>query len=385
MKFSQDLFFKRFQNKTKDIFGKKNITLHRPVFIGNEKKYLIECIDSNFVSSVGKMVDRFENLVADFTGIKNAVATVNGTSALHSALALFDTNDNDEVITQSLTFVATCNAISYTGAKPVFIDVDLDTLGMSPNALEDFLLKNTFKKNGKTFNKRTKKRIKACIPMHTYGNVLRIQEIKKICKNNNIYLIEDCAESLGSYYKEKHTGSFGDLAIFSFNGNKVITTGGGGMIVTNNKNLAKKAKHLTTTGKKPHQFKFEHDIAAYNYRLPNINAALGCAQMENLNDFLNKKKKVAKEWENFFQKEQPKFFKPRPNTTSNNWLNCIIFDSPKDASNFLKISNSNGIMTRPAWKLMNELPMYKNCQSENLANSQYLQKRLVNIPSSVPD
>ncbi|EAH8849955.1 LegC family aminotransferase [Campylobacter lari] len=365
------------------------IPLHEPKFQGNEKKYLNECIDSGFVSSVGKFVDRFELDIANFCGVKYAVATTNGTSALHLSLHALDVDDNCEVITQPLSFIATSNAIAYTGAKPVYIDVDMDSMGMSPSALENFLNTNAQMKDGYTINKKTKKVIKACVPMHTFGHPVRILEIKELCQKWNIHLIEDAAESLGSYalYNNDfiHTGNFGVCGILSFNGNKTITCGGGGAILTNDENLAKKLKHLSTTAKLSHIYKYEHDSIAYNYRLPNINAALAVAQIEQLEKFLSIKMELSKSYENFFEQNDfpVKFIKARSGTKPNFWLNAIMFNSEKEKDFFLEYSNKNGVMTRPIWVLNNELIMYKNCQSDDLTNAKYLSNRIVNIPSGV--
>ncbi len=361
----------------------KFIPLHEPRFIGNEKKYLNECIDSTFVSSVGKYVDRFEKEFATFVGSKYAIATVNGTAALHVSLALSDVKQNDEVITQPLTFVATCNAISYCGAKPIFVDVDLDTLGLSPVALKKFLKKNCEIKNKKCINKTTKKTIKACVPMHTFGHPCKIDKIKKICDDWHIILVEDSAESLGSFYKKKHTGTFGKLGAFSFNGNKIITSGGGGAIVTDDENLAKKAKHITTTAKIPHPYEYVHDEIAYNYRMPNINAALLVAQMENLEKFLHVKKDLAKKYKKFFAKSNINFLQEPKHAKSNYWLQAIVLENKKQRDKFLTLSNKQGVMTRPIWRLMSELNMFSTCQKDNLKNAKYLEQRVVNIPSSV--
>ncbi|WP_299259083.1 LegC family aminotransferase [uncultured Aquimarina sp.] len=359
------------------------IPLHAPVFIGNEKKYLNDCIDSTFVSSVGKFVDQFEEEMKRFTGAKYAIATVNGTAALHIALLMTGVEQNDEVITQPLTFIATANALSYIGAHPVFVDVDRDTLGLSPEKLEDFLSKNTEIINGQCINKTSKRRIKAVVPMHTFGLPLRIKELVTVCDKYNLDVVEDAAESLGSYCNDRHTGTFGLLGTFSFNGNKTITTGGGGMIVTNDEKLAKKAKHITTTAKIPHRWDFEHDMIAYNYRLPNINAALGCAQMEKLPLFLEKKRNLAKKYQTFFENTSFTFITEPDKTTANYWLNAIILENLEERDNFLKETNDNGIMTRPIWKLMNSLVMFKNAQTSNLENSQWFEERVINIPSSV--
>ena len=301
---------------------------------------------------------------------------MSGTAALHIAMELAGVKQDEEVLTQPLTFIATCNAISYTRAKPVFLDVDRDTLGMSPESLEQFLIKNTYTKKSQIFNKKTKKRISACVPMHTFGFPSRIKEIQRICKEWNIPLIEDSAESLGSFYCGKHTGTYGIFGIFSFNGNKVITTGGGGMIVTNNKSLAKKAKHITTTAKKNHPYEYIHDSVGYNYRLPNINAALGCAQMKQLEKFLKQKKRVAEKWEKFFVENNINFIKPIEKADPNYWLNTILLNSKKERDNFLYYTNQNNVMTRPTWRLMHKLEMFKRCQHDGLKMQNGLNKEL---------
>lgn len=376
--------FNDFIDFVRKIYGtKKLIPLHEPKFIGNEKKYLNKCVDTTFVSSVGKFVDKFEKKISKYTGAKYAIATTNGTSALHISLILARVEQGDEVITQPLNFIASCNAISYCKAKPIFIDVDKDTMGMSPSALKSFLENNTTIKNKKCINKKTNKIIKACIPMHSYGHPCRIDEIKKILKKHYIFLIEDAAESLGSFYKNKHSGTFGKLGIMSFNGNKIITAGGGGCIITNDKVLAKKAKHLTTTAKVPHKWDFNHDMVGYNYRMPNLNAALLMAQLENLNYFLKNKRKLARKYEAFLKKKKYNFLKEPKNSKSNYWLNLIIFENKKQRERFLKETNSKGVMTRPIWTLMNKLPMFKDAQCGYLKNSYWLEERIVNIPSSV--
>jgi len=359
------------------------IPLHEPRFLGNEKKYLNECIDSTFVSSVGKFVDEFENKIASYTGAKYAIATNNGTSALHISLLISGVESGDEVITQPLTFVATCNAISYCNAAPIFIDVDKDTMGMSPVALEAFLKENAIIKNQQCVNKSTGNIIKACIPMHTFGHPCRIKEIQSICKEWHITLIEDSAESLGSFYGNQHTGTFGELGIISFNGNKIITSGGGGCILTNNKDLAKKAKHITTTAKEPHKWNYAHNMIGYNYRMPNLNAALIVAQLEQLNGFLKNKKMLADKYKYFFQSIDINFVTGLNGFKPNYWLNAIVLHNKKERDLFLDETNSQGIMTRPIWTLMNKLPVFKDCQSGGLINSEYLEQRVVNIPSSV--
>jgi len=357
------------------------LPLHEPVFFGNEKKYLNECIDSTFVSSVGKFVEHFEVMMAEYTGAKYAIATVNGTAALHIALQLVGTDENSEVITQPLSFIATCNAISYCGAKPVFVDVDKGSMGLSPESLLLFLQEHTQQRDDGCYNKTTGKRISAVLPMHTFGHPCRIEKIAAICDEYNIALVEDAAESLGSFYKNKHTGTFGRIAAFSFNGNKTITAGGGGMIVTNDEALAKRAKHITTTAKVPHAYEFIHDEIGYNYRLPNINAALGCAQMETLDTILENKRTLALAYEAFFDGKAITFVKEPENAKSNYWLNAVILENKQKREAFLKATNEAGIMTRPIWQLMNKLDMFTSCQTGDLTNAYWLEERVVNIPS----
>jgi len=363
--------------------SKDFIPLHEPKFIGNEKKYLNECIDSTFVSSIGKFVDEFEEKIAKYTGARYAVATSNGTSALHIALLLANVTRNDEVITQPLTFVATCNAISYCGANPVFIDVDKETMGLSPLSLQAYLEKNAYIKNQQCINNKTGKVIKACVPMHTFGQPCRIDEIKEICDKYHISLIEDAAESLGSFYKNKHTGTFGQMGVISFNGNKIITAGGGGCIITDDETLAKKAKHLTTTAKVPHKWKFVHDAIGFNYRMPNLNAALLVAQLEQLDGFLENKRLLANKYKEFFKKSDIVFVTELENSKSNYWLNTIILKDGQQRDLLLDEANSKGVMVRPIWVLMNKLPIFKNTQNGDLTNSEWLEQRVVNIPSSV--
>jgi len=360
------------------------IPLHEPRFMGNEKKYLNDCVDSTYVSSVGQYVDEFEEKLASYTGAKYAIATSNGTSALHVALKLLDVNENSEVLTQALSFVATVNAISYCNAKPVFIDVSKKTMGLSPKKLLKFLEKHTFmNKNGECINKKTKKVIKACVPMHTFGHPCEIDKIVDICNKYNIDVVEDAAESLGSFYQTKHTGTFGKIGVFSFNGNKIITTGGGGMIVTDDENIAKRAKHLTTTAKIPHKWEYIHDELGFNYRMPNINAALGVAQLENLTRYLYKKRELTYKYSQFFKNEDISLIHEPKDAKSNYWLQTIILKDKKHRDAFLEHTNKNGVMTRPIWKLLNSLTMYENCQCDSLKNSKWFEKRVVNIPSSV--
>ena len=385
------------------------IPLHAPVFRGNEKKYLEECIETTFVSSVGKFVDRFEEMVAEYTGAKKAIVTVNGTNALHLALLSVGVTFDSEVLTQPLTFIATANAIAYIGAKPVFVDVDLDTMGMSPKALKTWLEQNTEQRTTnneqRTFNKSTGKRISAIVPMHTFGHPCRIDEIAEICEEFNIPLVEDAAESLGSFYKGKHTGNFGKIGVLSFNGNKTITTGGGGMLLTNDEELGKHLKHITTQAKIPHPWEYAHDFIGYNYRMPNLNAALGVAQMEKIDEILASKRKIANAYTEFFNKgeqqtpnnkqgtrnkeqgttnnDQIKHITEPVNSISNYWLNVILLSNRKERDKFLKFSNDHGVMTRPIWQLMNKLEMFKNCECGDLSNAEWLEDRVVNIPSSV--
>lgn len=367
------------------LFGtEETVPLHAPLFIGNEKKYLNECIDTTFVSSVGKFVDRFEEEVATYTGAKRAVVCVSGTNALHMAMMLVGVEREDEVLTQALTFIATCNAISYIGAHPVFIDVDMETLGLSPNAVKAWLEKNAELKNGICYNKRTGRRVKACVPMHTFGHPVKIDELVQICNEWHIELVEDAAESIGSLYKGKHTGTFGKVGAISFNGNKTITTGGGGMLLFQDEELGKLAKHLTTQAKVPHRWAFVHDHIGYNYRMPNINAALGCAQLENLERYVENKRETAKIYADFF-KNVPDitFFTEPENCRSNYWLNVVMLKDKAAQQEFLEYTNDHGIMTRPVWELMNRLEMFKHCENDGLKNTEWLADRIVNIPSSV--
>jgi perosamine synthetase len=374
-----------FIDMVREIYGDGFIPLHRPVFEGNERNYLVDCIDSNYVSSVGEKVIEFENAVSLFTGAKYAVAMVNGTAALHISIELAGVLPGDEVITQALTFVATCNAISYTGAAPVFVDVDIDTMGMSPEALSGFLSIHAEKRNGGVFNKVTGNRISACVPMHTFGLPCRIEEISAVCVAWGIPLIEDAAESLGSYVSGRHTGTFGLMSTLSFNGNKIITTGGGGMLLTDDSTLAARAKFISTTAKVPHAYEFKHNEIGYNYRMPNLNAALGCAQMECLGSFLSIKADMAAAWESFFRLREVGFATAVAPNKANHWLNAIVLSSKSERDNFLDASNAEGVMTRPVWQLMSALPMFGNCQHDGLVNSIWLADRVVNIPSSVPD
>ncbi len=362
---------------------KEFIPLHIPTFRGNEKKYLEECINTTFVSSVGVFVDSFEQRMSKITQTRKSIATVNGTAALEVALRLAGVKKEEEVITQALTFVATANAIAYNNAIPVFLDVDLDTMGLSPNSVEEFLEEYGEIRKGGCYNKKTGRRIAACMPMHTFGFPVHLDKLIVICKKWNIPLVEDAAESIGSSYKGKPTGSFGLVGAFSFNGNKVITSGGGGSIVSNNEELTNYGKFLTTTAKEPHAYEYVHKVLGYNYRMPNINAALACAQLENLDDFLKNKRELANAYAEFFDLQGIKFRKETPNTKANYWLMAVELENKQERDVFLKITNAAGVMTRPIWQLMFRLPMYQDCFRDAQKNSIFLEKRIVNIPSSV--
>lgn len=358
------------------------IPLHVPHFGGNEKKYLLETIDSTFVSSVGAFVDQFEVMIQEITSAKKGIAVVNGTAGLQVALRLAGVGAGDEVLTQGLTFVATANAITYNNAHPVFLDVDLDTMGLSPMAVSNFLDENAEMREGFCFNKNTNRKIAACMPMHTFGFPVHMDELLTVCNQWNIPVVEDAAESLGSYYKEKHTGTLGKLGAFSFNGNKVVTCGGGGAIITNDEEIGIKAKYLTTTAKKPHPYEFFHDELGYNFRMPNLNAALACGQLEQLDSLLENKRQLASHYVAFFADKGIKFRQELENTKANYWLMCIELENKNDRDSFLKFSNENNVMSRPIWQLMHRLPMYKNCQKDEQNNAQFLEERIVNIPSS---
>ncbi|MBT3465547.1 LegC family aminotransferase [archaeon] len=360
----------------------KFIPLHVPSFIGNEKKYLEDCIDSTFVSSVGAYVDLFEERMSLFTQTKKSVAVVNGTSALQVALRLVGVKPNNEVITQALTFVATANAILYNNALPVFLDVDIDTMGLSPKSVEAFLEEHGELREDGCFNKTTGRKIAACMPMHTFGFPVKLDELIAVCKKWSIPIVEDAAESIGSIYKGQSTGSFGEIAGFSFNGNKVITSGGGGVITTNNIELGQRAKFLTTTAKDPHPYEYFHSESGYNFRMPNLNAALACAQLESIEVFLKDKRSLANDYKAFFDTEGIKFRVENPETKANYWLMAIELNNKSDRDLFLKETNSSGVMTRPIWQLMFRLPMFENCYRDSQKNAIFLEERIVNIPSS---
>ncbi|EAK2269679.1 aminotransferase LegC [Campylobacter coli] len=368
----------------KSLFNKENIALHEPCFIGNEKKYLLECIDSGFVSSVGEFVTRFEEALKEKTKARFVIATNTGTAALHIALLANGIDENCEVITQSISFVATANAIAYTGAKPVFLDIDENTLSLSPKALEHFLENQTYQKDNLSYNKTTHKLIKACVIMHTFGLSAHIKAIKELCEKYHILLIEDAAEALGSTYENKALGTFGKCGILSFNGNKIITGGCGGAILSDDENLAKLARHLSTTAKIPHPYEYDHDRIAYNYRLCNINAAILLAGLENLELFLENKRELAKIYKDFFKNhDKCKFIDEKSNEKSNFWLNTLLFKDENLRNIFLEECLENNIFVRPIWKSLPSLKAFQNCQSDELINTKNLEKRLVNLPSSV--
>ena len=369
----------------RELYGNQEfVPLAVPKFVGNEKKYLNECIDTTFVSSVGQFVDRFEKDMAAYTCAKRAVVCVSGTNALHMAMMLAGVERDDEVLTQALTFIATCNAISYIGAHPVFIDVDRSTMGLSPDAVKGWLSKNGEIKNGQCYDKQTGRRVKACVPMHTFGHPVRIEELAEVCAEWHIELVEDAAESIGSKYKGIHTGLFGKVGALSFNGNKTITTGGGGMLLFMDEELGALAKHLTTQAKVPHRWEFRHDHIGYNYRMPNINAALGCAQLEHLDEFIADKRETANAYAEYFKNvDGIEFFTEPENCFSNYWLNVVILPDHDKQLELLQETNDNGVMTRPIWELMNRLPMFEHCQHDSLENTIWFADRVVNIPSSV--
>ncbi len=368
----------------KSLFNKENIALHEPCFIGNEKKYLLECIDSGFVSSVGEFVTRFEEALKEKTKTRFVIATNTGTAALHIALLANGIDENCEVITQSISFVATANAIAYTGAKPVFLDIDENTLSLSPKALEHFLENQTYQKDNLSYNKTTHKPIKACVIMHTFGLSAHIKAIKELCEKYHILLIEDAAEALGSTYENKALGTFGKCGILSFNGNKIITGGCGGAILSDDENLAKLARHLSTTAKIPHPYEYDHDRIAYNYRLCNINAAILLAGLENLELFLENKRELAKIYKDFFKNhDKCKFIDEKSNEKSNFWLNTLLFKDENLRNIFLEECLKNNIFVRPIWKSLPSLKAFQNCQSNELINTKKLEKRLINLPSSV--
>lgn len=390
--------FDRFIHLVRDIYQTEAfIPLHEPRFVGNEKQYLADVIDSTFVSSVGPTVTDFETKIADYCGVKHAVATVNGTAALHIALLLAGVKAGEEVLTQALTFVATCNAIHYCGAEPVFIDVDKQTLGLSAQAVSAFLQRFGERREDGVYNIQSGKRIAACLPMHVFGHPCDMQGLLAVCREYGIALVEDAAEALGSRLvtpnsaaandivvtSSKHCGSLGKLGVLSFNGNKIITTGGGGMILTDDDDLARQAKHLTTTAKLPHAWEFVHDQVGYNYRMPNLNAALGLAQLEQLPSFVDAKRELAGRYLNWAAANGVEMIAEPTDAQSNYWLNALLLEDISQRDAFLMVSNDNGVMTRPLWALMVDLPMYRHCRHDGLPHSRWLAERVVNIPSSV--
>ncbi|MFN0719065.1 LegC family aminotransferase [Vibrio cyclitrophicus] len=358
------------------------IPLHAPTFNGNEKAYVMETIDSTFVSSVGKFVDDFERKIEAYTGTAKAVATVNGTAALHSALYMADVQRGDLVITQALTFVATCNALYHMGAEPIFVDVSPVSLGLCPKAVDAFLSEHAEITEAGCIHRQTGKRIKAVVPMHTFGHPVELDELVAVCLKWNLVLVEDAAESLGSFYKGKHTGTVGDVSAVSFNGNKIITTGGGGMVLCKTEELGARTKHVTTTAKVPHPYEFFHDEPGFNYRMPNLNAALGCAQMEVIEQYLKQKRQLAKCYENLFSGTDFQFVTEPDYAESNYWLNAIICPDKKSREEILAGTNSAGVMTRPIWQLMHRLPMFENAMRGDLTYSEFIEAHLINLPST---
>jgi len=374
------------KQKIEIVIKEANFTpLHVPIFSGNETKYVVNCINSNFVSSVGEYSNKFEKALSNFTGAKYAVLTVNGTAALHISLILVGVKERDEVLMPTMTFIATANAVSYIGAIPNFVDVDEKTLGIDANKLDDYLSDICIIKDGECYNKLTNRRIKAIVPMHTFGHPVDMDALNEVAKKYGIDVVEDAAESLGSFYKDKHTGNHSKVAAISFNGNKIITTGGGGCILTNDEWLAKKVKHITTTAKVPHAWEYEHNMIGYNYRMPALNAALGLAQLEKLPLFIEQKRNLVKKYQEVFKDiEEIEFFVEPEYAKSNYWLNAIILKENNKTlrDEILKETNESGIMTRPVWKLMHHLEMFKNCPKMDLSVSESLENRIINIPSS---
>lgn len=371
-------------NFVKSLYPNKDfISLHEPVFFEEDKNYVLDAIESTFVSSVGMYVDTFEKMICDYTGSKYAVAVVNGTSALHISLKLAGVKRNDLVLTQPLSFIATCNAISYLGAEPCFVDINKETLGLCPLALKSFLTRSTYIKDKQCFENNSKRRISACVPMHTFGFPVQIESIIEVCNEFYIPVVEDSAESLGSIYNGKHTGTFGLLGTYSLNGNKTITCGGGGVIVTNDKKLALQAKHLTTQAKIPHKWEFRHDDIGFNYRMPNLNAALACAQLNRIESYIQDKKETYKMYKNFFHESDYQFIEEPIRSRSNYWLNSILVESLEKRNELLEYLNTNGVMTRPTWTLLNKMKMFEHCMKDSLINSLNVESRLINLPSSV--
>ena len=359
------------------------VLLHCPQFLGKEKEYLAECIDTKFVSYVSHFVTDMEDHIKRITGAKYAVAMVNGTEALHMAIISAGINPGEEIITQALTFAATSAAIVHSGAVPVYIDVDKDTMGMSASALKNYLETNTEQKNGKCYNKKSGNVISACIPMHTFGHPCRIDEIASLCQEHNIILIEDSAESMGSVYKGRATGTFGRAGILSFNGNKCVTTGAGGMLITDDEAIAERAKYISTTAKRPSKWEFFHTEAGYNLRMPGTCAAIGAAQLEYFGRIIENKRETAALYQKFFAEIGIECIREPENARSNYWLNAIVLKDKEEREEFLGYANSNGVQCRPVWTLMHKMPPYEKYERTALPNSEWLEDRIVNIPSSV--
>ncbi|AOP33675.1 aminotransferase DegT [Leptospira tipperaryensis] len=384
MKQNFDTLPTRIVESIRKVVGDSPVALHEPTFSGNEWKYVKECIDTSFVSSVGKFVDRFELELAQFTGAKHAIAVVNGTAALHIALKLAGVNPGDEVLIPSLTFIATANAVSYCDAIPHFVDSEESTLGIDPNTIREYLTSITEIRNNQCINKTTGRIIRAIVPMHTFGHPSDLDGILSLAKDFHLQLVEDAAESLGSSYHERHTGTFGLLGTLSFNGNKTITTGGGGAILTENSEIAKRAKHITTTAKIPHRWEYVHDEIGYNYRMPNINAALGCAQLEQMPEFLKSKRELFQKYKDSFSSIEDVFIFEEPKESrSNYWLQTLVLSNKvsQKRDEILTVTNDSGVMTRPCWSLMHKLKPFSDCPRMDLSVAISLEKRLINIPS----
>lgn len=375
--------WKYFVGEVKAHYAKDFVPLHEPTFDEKELEYVTDCVKSGWVSSVGKYVSQFEEDLAKLTGVKRAVAVVNGTAALHIALKVAGVQPNDEVLMPALTFVATANAISYIGAVPHFVDVSSVSLGLDPKKLDAHLDKIAVKQNGQVINKETGRVIRAVVPMHTFGHPVELDEIKIICDKYGLVLVEDAAESLGSYYKGKHTGGFGHVNAISFNGNKIATTGGGGAILTNDDTLADYAKHITTTAKVPHRWEYVHDEIAYNYRMPNINAALGCAQLEKVPTFIKQKRDLTHFYNELLEEiDGVQLFKEPEYAQSNYWLQTLILDETQNRDELLEYFNENGIMSRPIWQPMHYLKQFSDCPRDDLSIIENLDKRIINVPST---
>lgn len=375
--------WKYFVDELKAHYAKDFVPLHEPTFDAKELEYVTDCVKSGWVSSVGKYVSQFEEDLAKLTGVKRAVAVVNGTAALHIALKVAGVQPNDEVLMPALTFVATANAISYIGAVPHFVDVSSVSLGLNPKKLDAYLDKIAVKQNGELINKETGRVIRAVVPMHTFGHPVELDELQIICDKYGLVLVEDAAESLGSYYKGKHTGGFGHVNAISFNGNKIATTGGGGAILTNDDTLADYAKHITTTAKVPHRWEYVHDEIAYNYRMPNINAALGCAQLEKVPTFIKQKRDLTHFYNELLEEiDGVQLFKEPEYAQSNYWLQTLILDETQNRDELLEYFNENGIMSRPIWQPMHYLKQFSDCPRDDLSIIENLDKRIINVPST---